>query len=82
MRAGERERLGQVGLTDAGTLAEIQKRLRAARTDAADELYGGGWLFDAIEGGAPTAAMIDAAVSDMRERGLAVRDAATEGRTA
>jgi predicted amidohydrolase YtcJ len=57
--------LGQVGLTDAGTLAEIQKRLRTARADAADELYGGGWLFDAIEGGAPTAAMIDAAVSDI-----------------
>ena len=57
--------LGQVGLTDAGSLSEIQNRLRAARTHATEELYGGGWLFDAIEGGAPTAAMIDAAVSDI-----------------
>jgi len=57
--------LGQVGLTDAGTLGEIQERLRAARAHAGDELYGGGWLFDSIDGGAPTAAMIDAAVSDI-----------------
>lgn len=57
--------LGQVGLTDAGSLDEIQERLRAARATATDELYGGGWLFDAIEGGAPTAATIDAAVSDI-----------------
>ncbi|WP_431031266.1 amidohydrolase [Plantibacter sp. RU18] len=57
--------LGQIGLTDARTLGEIQERLRAARPHATDELYGGGWLFDAIEGGAPTAAMIDAAVFDI-----------------
>ncbi|GAA1138308.1 amidohydrolase [Microbacterium natoriense] len=57
--------LGQVGLTDARTLEEIQERLRAARAQAEGELYGRGWLFDAIEGGQPTAAMIDAAVSDI-----------------
>ncbi|ALX66319.1 amidohydrolase [Microbacterium sp. XT11] len=57
--------LGQVGLTDARSLEEIQSRLRAARSEAQDELYGRGWLFDAIEGGAPTAAMIDAAVADI-----------------
>ncbi|VXB49427.1 Amidohydrolase [Arthrobacter sp. 9V] len=57
--------LGQVGLTDAGTLDEIQERLRTARAHAKDEMYGGGWLFDAIDGGAPTAVMIDAAVSDI-----------------
>lgn len=57
--------LGQVGLTDAGSVEEIQRRLRHARADAAGELRGRGWLFDAVPGGAPTAAMIDAAVSDI-----------------
>ncbi|WP_217182704.1 amidohydrolase [Streptomyces sp. AC495_CC817] len=57
--------LGQVGLTDAATLHEIQERLRAARAHADGELHGRGWLFDAIEGGHPTAAMIDAAVADI-----------------
>ncbi|HWV49786.1 MAG TPA: amidohydrolase, partial [Microbacterium sp.] len=57
--------LGQVPLTDARSLEEIQHRLRAARAQSDGELYGGGWLFDAVEGGAPTAAMIDAAVSDV-----------------
>ncbi len=59
------EALGQVGLTDAGSLDEIQDRLRRARTDATGVLRGRGWLFDAIPGGAPTAAMIDAVVDDI-----------------
>ncbi|WP_341954369.1 amidohydrolase [Microbacterium sp. LWH13-1.2] len=59
------EALGQVGLTDAGSLAEIQSRLSRARQSADGELRGRGWLFDAIPGGVPTAAMIDAVVSDI-----------------
>ncbi|MGW9113247.1 amidohydrolase [Microbacterium sp. NPDC055683] len=57
--------LGQVGLTDARSLDEIQARLRAARPAADGVLRGRGWLFDSIPGGAPTAAMIDAAVADI-----------------
>ncbi|MGK9220622.1 MULTISPECIES: amidohydrolase [unclassified Microbacterium] len=59
------EALGQVGLTDARTLGEIQSRLRDARPGADGVLRGRGWLFDAIPGGAPTAAMIDEAVADI-----------------
>lgn len=59
--------LGQVGLTDARSLDEIQSRLAAAR--AADPeaavLRGRGWLFDSVPGGRPTAAMIDAVVADV-----------------
>ncbi|HEX5729399.1 amidohydrolase [Microbacterium sp.] len=59
--------LGQIPLTDARTLDEIQALLRDAR--AADPhaavLRGRGWLFDSIPGGTPTAAMIDAAVADI-----------------
>lgn len=57
--------LGQVGLTDARTLDEIQARLRDARGSATTVLRGRGWLFDAVPDGAPTAAMIDAAVADI-----------------
>ncbi len=59
------EALGQVGLTDARTLPEIQDRLRRARASADGVLRGRGWLFDSVPGGAPTAAMIDAAVADI-----------------
>lgn len=62
------EALGKVGLTDARTLDEIQARLRAAREAAgpgARRLLGRGWLFDSLPGGAPTAAMLDDAVSDI-----------------
>ncbi|WP_426621941.1 amidohydrolase [Microbacterium sp. As-52] len=59
------EALGQVGLTDASSLEEIQRRLRTAREAAPGVLRGRGWLFDAIPGGEPTAAMIDAVVSDV-----------------
>ncbi|WEK61577.1 MAG: amidohydrolase [Candidatus Microbacterium colombiense] len=57
--------LGQVGLTDAASLVAIQERLVAAHHSATDALRGRGWLFDAIPGGAPTAAMIDAVVVDI-----------------
>lgn len=61
------EALGRVGLTDARSLDEIQARLRAARaTDAgAPRVLGRGWLFDSVPDGAPTAAMLDAAVADV-----------------
>ncbi|HEX5859960.1 MAG TPA: amidohydrolase [Microbacterium sp.] len=59
--------LGQVHLTDARTLDEIQRILREARAadPGAKVLRGRGWLFDSVPGGAPTAAMIDAAVADV-----------------
>jgi predicted amidohydrolase YtcJ len=59
--------LGQVALTHARTLDEIQGLLAAARAAApsATVLRGRGWLFDSIPGGLPTAAMIDAVVSDV-----------------
>ncbi|GAB3617723.1 amidohydrolase [Okibacterium endophyticum] len=59
--------LGQVHLTDARTLDEIQSALRDARAENPDAkvLRGRGWLFDSVAGGAPTAAMIDAAVADI-----------------
>lgn len=61
------EALGRVGLTDARTLDEMQARLRAAREadPTAPRVLGRGWLFDSVPGGAPTAAMIDAAVADV-----------------
>lgn len=59
------EALGQVGLTDATSLEEIQRRLRRAREAASGVLRGRGWLFDAIPDGEPTAAMIDAVVADI-----------------
>jgi predicted amidohydrolase YtcJ len=61
------ESLAKVALTDAGDLAEIQRRLGVAREllgDDATMLLGKGWLFDAVDG-EPTAAMIDAVVSDI-----------------
>ncbi|MEN0085082.1 MAG: amidohydrolase [Leifsonia sp.] len=59
--------LGQVYLTGARTLDEIRRMLQDARSadPRATVLRGRGWLFDAIPGGAPTAAMIDEAVSDI-----------------
>lgn len=59
--------LSSVALTDAGDLAEIQRRLRDARESldaGATMLRGRGWLFDSIDG-EPTAAMLDEAVSDI-----------------
>ena len=59
--------LGRVGLTDARSLDEIQRRLRAARASDPDapRVLGRGWLFDSVPGGAPTAAMLDEAVADV-----------------
>ncbi|PPG27568.1 amidohydrolase [Pseudoclavibacter sp. RFBB5] len=61
------EALGQVGLTDARDLAEVQRLLAEARAADPDArvLRGRGWLFDSIPGGAPTAAMIDEVVADV-----------------
>lgn len=59
--------LGQVPLTAARSLDEIQTLLRDARAADPDAavLRGRGWLFDSVPGGAPTAAMIDAVVDDV-----------------
>ncbi|MDQ0921935.1 putative amidohydrolase YtcJ [Pseudarthrobacter sp. W1I19] len=60
------EALGKVALTDARSLSDIQERLSAARAadTGAPRVLGRGWLFDSLPG-APTAAMIDEAVSDV-----------------
>ncbi|MDN3494955.1 amidohydrolase [Planococcus sp. APC 4015] len=57
--------LGQVALTGARTLADIQTRLRdaVAAEPEATVLRGRGWLFDAIPSGRPTRGMIDAVVT-------------------
>lgn len=59
--------LARVQLRDCTSLAEIQERLAAARAadPAAARVLGSGWLFDAIEEGRPTAAMLDAVLSDV-----------------
>ena len=59
--------LGQVHLTDARRVDEIQSRLRAARAADPDAtaLWGRGWLFDSVPEGRPTKAMIEAAVADI-----------------
>ncbi|WP_127795015.1 amidohydrolase [Agromyces sp. LHK192] len=59
--------LGDVALTDARSLDEIQGRLREARAadPTATALRGRGWLFDSVPGGRPTRWMIDEAVADV-----------------
>lgn len=59
--------LGQVYLTQARSLDDIRRLLLEARAadPAAAVLRGRGWLFDAVPDGAPTAAMIDAAIADI-----------------
>lgn len=59
--------LGQVPLTEARSLDEIQEALRSARAESpgAAVLRGRGWLFDSVPDGAPTAAMIDAVIDDI-----------------
>ncbi|UAJ79846.1 amidohydrolase [Leifsonia sp. ZF2019] len=59
--------LGQVYLTEARDLHDIRSLLLAAREadPSATVLRGRGWLFDAVPGGAPTAAMIDEAIADI-----------------
>lgn len=59
--------LGQVPLTAARSLDEIQEALRSARAESPGMavLRGRGWLFDSVPDGAPTAAMIDAVIDDI-----------------
>lgn len=62
------EALDKVPLRDAGSVAEVQERLRAARAADPDapRLLGAGWRFDVFaDGERPTAAALDAAVPDV-----------------
>lgn len=62
------ESLMKVQLRDAGTVAEVQSRLRAAREADPDasRILGTSWLFDIFaEGERPTREMLDAAVPDV-----------------
>lgn len=61
------EALGQIPLTHARSIEEIQHALLDARSAAphATSLIGRGWLFDAVPGGRPLAALIDEVVSDI-----------------
>ncbi|GAA2177475.1 amidohydrolase [Leucobacter tardus] len=59
--------LARVQLRDCGSLAEMHERLAAARAadPTAERVLGSGWLFDAVDGGQPTAAMLDAVLPDV-----------------
>ncbi|WP_453985205.1 amidohydrolase [Brevibacterium casei] len=59
--------LDKVQLRDAATLTEIQDRLRRAReaNPEAPYLLGASWMFEAIPGREPTAAMIDEVIDDI-----------------
>ncbi|MEJ6488810.1 amidohydrolase [Leucobacter sp. USCH14] len=62
------EALGKVQLRDADSVAEVQRRLSAAReaNPGANKLTGVSWRFDIFgEGERPAAAMIDAVVADV-----------------
>lgn len=62
------EALSKVQLRDAGSLAEVQRRLAAARAANPDapRILGTGWLFDIFpEGTRPTAAVLDEIVPDV-----------------
>ncbi len=62
------ESLSKVQLRDAGSVAEVQRRLAAARAAAPDapRILGTSWLFDIFpEGERPTAALIDEVISDV-----------------
>lgn len=62
------EALSKVQLRDATTVAEVQERVAAARAANPDapRITGVSWRFDIFEEGQrPTAAMLDAAVSDV-----------------
>ncbi|MCW2289220.1 amidohydrolase [Leucobacter luti] len=62
------ESLSKVQLRDAGSIAVVQERLAAARAanPEAPMLLGTSWLFDIFpEGERPTAALLDAVVSDV-----------------
>lgn len=59
--------LDKVQLRDCTSLEQIQERLRQAREEQPDAEYllGASWMFEAVPGGEPTAAMIDEAVADI-----------------
>ncbi len=62
------EALTKVQLRDAGSVAEVQARLKAARAANPDapRILGASWLFDIFgPGERPTAAMLDEAVPDV-----------------
>ncbi|MFJ4222842.1 amidohydrolase [Microbacterium sp. NPDC089695] len=61
------EALGQIPLTHARSIEEIQQALRDARAAAPDAtaLVGRGWLFDAVPDGRPLASLIDEVVADI-----------------
>jgi predicted amidohydrolase YtcJ len=63
---GTGESLQRVDLVRAKTLEQIQQLVRehAAATHTHRWVLGKSWLFDAVPGGEPTAAMLDAVVSD------------------
>ena len=59
--------LDKVQLRDCVSLEEIQERLLHRRCEQPDAevILGSGWMFDAVPGGEPTAAMIDEVISDL-----------------
>ncbi|GAA1626450.1 amidohydrolase [Leucobacter chromiireducens] len=62
------ESLAKVQLRDAASLTEVQERLAAARQAAPDapRILGTSWMFDIFPNGErPTAAVIDAVISDV-----------------
>ena len=59
--------LDKVQLRECADLGEIHERLAHRRLEQPDArcILGSGWMFDAIPGGQPTAAMIDEVISDI-----------------
>ncbi|SMX70671.1 amidohydrolase [Brevibacterium linens] len=59
--------LDKVQLRDCSSLEEIQERLALRRREQPEApcVLGSGWMFDAVPGDRPTAAMIDEAVGDI-----------------
>lgn len=59
--------LDKVQLRDCSTLDEIRDRLRRWRQERpdADYVLGSGWMFEAVPGGRPTAAMLDEVIDDV-----------------
>lgn len=64
---GTGEALGQVSLWGAGSVEEIQRRIKLwnAERPGADRVLATGWLHGAIPGGVPDAGMLDAALPDV-----------------
>ena len=59
--------IDKVQLRDCTNLDEIRDRLRSRREEQpeADYILGSGWMFEAVPGGRPTAAMIDEVIADL-----------------